>query len=236
MCIDMSRLIPAGSVALLLNSAYLVAAPSASIWYYLQVGLHPLLGITLALALVPRRFRRERTTGPLAATGLGTLAVGLLLGLTVVVLGATRQYAVVLHAHIAASTLGAALLLAHVWRTTTGTTRRIWTVRAGLIALVAAGVATPMLRATRDAEWQQAYRIENPTRPPASMAEEGAGQASPFAPSSATTNKMPSRHLRSMEQLGPPLLVVQQPVVSPVDRIHAGRGRHDAVEVVRRLS
>jgi len=50
MCIDMSRLIPAGSVALLLNSAYLVAAPSASIWYYLQVGLHPLLGITLALA------------------------------------------------------------------------------------------------------------------------------------------------------------------------------------------
>ena len=58
MCIDMSRLIPAGSVALLLNSAYLVAAPSASIWYYLQVGLHPLLGITLALALVPRRFRR----------------------------------------------------------------------------------------------------------------------------------------------------------------------------------
>ena len=68
MCIDMSRLIPAGSVALLLNSAYLVAAPSASIWYYLQVGLHPLLGIILALALVPRRFRRERTTGPLAAT------------------------------------------------------------------------------------------------------------------------------------------------------------------------
>ena len=184
----MSRLIPAGSVALLLNSAYLVAAPSASIWYYLQVGLHPLLGIILALALVPRRFRRERTTGPLAATGLGALAVGLLLGLTVVVLGATRQYAVVLHAHIAVSTLGAALLLAHVWRTTTGTTERIWTVRAGLIALVVAGVATPMLRAKRDAEWQQAYRIENPTRPPASMAEEGAGQASPFAPSSATTN------------------------------------------------
>ena len=59
----------------------------------------------------------------------------------------------------------------------------------GLIAVVAAGVTAPMLRATRDAEWRQAYRIENPT-PPARepMADEGAGAASPFAPSSATTN------------------------------------------------
>ena len=184
----MSRLILAGSVALLLNSAYLVAVPSASLPYYVQVGLHPLLGISLALALVPRRFRREWATGPLAATGLGVLAVGLLLGLMVVVLGATRQYAPVLHAHIAASALGAALLLAHVWRTTTGGAGRVWAVRAGLIAVVAAGVTAPTLRATRAAEWRQAYRIENPTRPPASMADEGAGAASPFAPSSADTN------------------------------------------------
>ena len=106
----------------------------------------------------------------------------------VVVLGATRQYALVLHAHIAASALGAALLLAHVWRTTTGDGGRVWAVRAGLIAVVAARVTAPMLRATRDAEWRQAYRIENPTRPPASMADEGAGAASPFAPSSADTN------------------------------------------------
>ena len=184
----MSRLILAGSVALLLNSAYLIAAPSASLWYYLQVGLHPLLGLTLAVALVPGRFRREWATGPLAATGLGALAVGLLLGLGVVVLGATRQYAPVLHAHIAASAFGAALLLGHVWRTTTGGAGRVWAIRFGLLAVVAAGVTAPMLRATRDAEWRQAYRIENPTRPPASMADEGAGPASPFAPSSATTN------------------------------------------------
>ena len=184
----MTRLILAGSVALLLNSAYLVAAPSASLWYYVNVGLHPLLGLTLALALVPRRFRRTWATGPLAAAGLIALAVGLLLGLTVIVLGATRQYAVVLQAHIAASMLGAALLATHVWRTTTGSAGRVWAVRASLIAVVAAGVAAPMLRLTRDAEWQQAYRIENPTHPPASMADEGAGAASPFAPSSADTN------------------------------------------------
>ena len=184
----MSRLILVGSVALLLNSAYLVAAPSASLWYYLHVGLHPLLGVALALALVPHVRRREWATGPLAATGLGALAVGLLLGVTVVVLGATRQHALLLQAHVATSAVGAGLLLAHAWRTTTGDAGRVWTARAGLIALLAAGVIAPMLRASRDAEHRQAYRIENPTRPPASMADEGAGSSSPFAPSSATTN------------------------------------------------
>ena len=177
-----------GFVALLLNSAYLVAAPSATLAYYVQVGLHPLLGLGLALALVPRRIRNTWTAGPLATTGLGTLGVGLMLGLMVVVLGATRQYAVVLQAHVAISVVGAALLLLHVWRTTTGDAGRVWAVRAALVAVVAAGVAAPMLRAARDAEWQQAYRIENPTHPPASMDMEGAGANSPFAPSSATTN------------------------------------------------
>ena len=184
----MSGLILAGFVALLLNSAYLVAAPSASLPYYVQVGLHPLLGIALALAFASRRTRRRWAAEPLGVTGLGVLAVGLLLGLTVVALGASRQYAPVLYAHITTSLVGALLLLGHVWRTTTGETGRVWTVRACLIAVVAGGVAAPMLRASRDAAWRQAYRIENPTAPPASMALEGGGAASPFAPSSATTN------------------------------------------------
>ena len=185
----MSRLILAGYVALLLNSAYLVAAPSASLAYYLQVGIHPLLGGALALALVPGMRQREWwATGPLALTGLGALAVGLVLGLTVVVLGATRPYAGVLQAHIATSVVGTVLLLTHVWRTTTGSPGPMWPVRTCLIAVLVAGLAAPMLRAARDAEWQLAYRIENPVRPPVSMTEEGGGPSSPFSPSSATTN------------------------------------------------
>ena len=43
------------------------------------------------------------------------------------------------------------------------------------------------------------------------------------------------RHLQGMELVGAPLLVVQQSVVSQVDRVHAGRRRHAAVEVVRGL-
>ena len=46
---------------------------------------------------------------------------------------------------------------------------------------------------------------------------------------------MPQGHLRPVELVDAPLLVVQQPVVPQVDRVHAGRRRDQALEVVRRL-
>ena len=46
---------------------------------------------------------------------------------------------------------------------------------------------------------------------------------------------LPQGHLRPVERVGPPLRVVQQPVVPQVHRVHAGRGGDEAVEVVRRL-
>ena len=44
---------------------------------------------------------------------------------------------------------------------------------------------------------------------------------------------VPPRHLRAVGLVRASFLVVQQPVVPPVHRVHAGRGRHPAVEVVR---
>ena len=49
-----SRLLFAGFVALLLNSAYLTAFADPSLWYFTNVVLHPLLGLTLAVALARR--------------------------------------------------------------------------------------------------------------------------------------------------------------------------------------
>ncbi len=46
---------------------------------------------------------------------------------------------------------------------------------------------------------------------------------------------LPQGDLRRVALLDAPLLVVQQPVVPQVDRVHAGHRRHPAVEVVRRL-
>ena len=184
----MSPLMLAGFIALLLNSACLVAVPSATIWYYANVGLHPVLGLLLALAVGRQVRRREWAAGPVATVGVWVLAGGLLLGLAVGVLGATRQYALLVQFHVATSVIGAVLLVPYLWRTTTCAPRRVWVVRACVIGVVAAGLTAPLLRASRDADRRQRYRIENPTRPPASMAEEGAGPTSPFAPSSANTN------------------------------------------------
>jgi Flp pilus assembly protein TadD len=55
------------------------------------------------------------------------------------------------------------------------------------VVLVAA-VAAATARVGREARWRAAYRIQNPTTPPATMDEEGAGADSPFFPSSANTN------------------------------------------------
>jgi tetratricopeptide (TPR) repeat protein len=184
----MPRLVFAGFIALLLNAAYLVAAPSASLWYYINVGMHPVLGGVLTLAIAIRLTRRLATPEPLFTIGLAVLAVGLLLGLIVAVLGATRQYAPLLQTHVATSILGAVIVAAHVWRTVSGAPGRVWAVRACLLSVLVAGLGAPLLRASRDAERQLRYRIENPSRSPASMTAESGDPGNPFAPSAATTN------------------------------------------------
>ena len=200
-----SRLVFAASVVLLLNSAYLVAAPSASLWYYINVAAHPLLGVAIALAVAPRIVRREWVGGRLAVAGAGGLGVGLLLGLIVLVLGATREYEPILYAHIATSALGAGLLIVHAWRRSASTGSGAWAVRACLLVAVAAGVAAPVVRSALDARWSRAFPLENPTEVPTVMAEEGAGAESPFFPSAAQTNTgglIPSDFFLTSESCG----------------------------------
>ena len=183
-----SRLTALGFIALLLTAAHLVAAPSASLAYFASVGLHPLLGLVLVGVLVREAWRRPWTGNVPAAAGVGLMAAGLSLGLAVAVLGATRQNAWLLQIHVVVSAAGAVLWGVHLWRTAGGTPTWTRAVRIGLVAAAAAGLSAPLLRAARDADWRETHRIENPVRPPATMAEEGAGASSPFAPSSATTN------------------------------------------------
>ena len=64
-----SLLFFAGCLLLLLNSAFLAAFPSATLWYYANVAIHPVLGIALTLFAVPRILSREWLGGPLLAAG-----------------------------------------------------------------------------------------------------------------------------------------------------------------------
>ncbi len=200
-----SRLVFAGCVALLLNTAYLVASPSASLWYYTNVIAHPLLGLAVALAAAPRLVRREWVAGPLALAGTGAVLAGLVLGLVVLVIGATRQYEPILYAHIATSVVGAGLLVVAAWRHTASLGSGVWVIRSGLVIVVVAAVAAPVVRSALDARWRQAFRIENPAEVPARMEEEGAGGESPFFPSSAETNTgglIPSTFFLTSETCG----------------------------------
>ena len=215
------RLLVAGFLVLLLNSAYLAALPSASLWYFANVALHPLLGFALAGVAGVVLLRRRWTPPPLCAAGLGVSAIGLLLGLGVMVVGATRAQRPILVAHVTVMVVGAALLAAHLWRVaaprasaasaaagnasagsdasgthdasaagnaSAGSGAAVRALRAGLAVALLAAVAAPFVRSAADAEWRRAHRIVNPTTPPATMQEEGAGPDSPFFPSSANTN------------------------------------------------
>ncbi|MCY4026502.1 MAG: hypothetical protein OXH75_09355, partial [Acidobacteria bacterium] len=110
------RLLVAGFLVLLLNSAYLAALPSASLWYFANVALHPLLGFALAGMAGFVLLRRRWTPAPLCAAGLGVSAIGLLLGVGVMVVGASRAQRPILVAHVTVMVVGAVLLAAHLWR------------------------------------------------------------------------------------------------------------------------
>src|SRR5262245_2806725 len=184
------RLISILLVVLSGNAAYLWAFSDPTLWYFVQVAIHPLLGLALAAAagwaLVTRRLR----PAALSSTAFLLLGGGLALGLAILALGATTRYRTIVDAHAIVSALGAALLAVSWWRTesrskTPGFRLALWT---GVVVLAAAAVAAVAVRSGRDSRSRAAYRIVNPKTPPLAMEQEGAGPKSPFFPSSSNTN------------------------------------------------
>ena len=184
------RLLFVGIVALLLNSAYLWAFADPTLWYFVQVALHPLLGLALGIVAVWLIATRRWSVDRPALAGVAISATGLLLGVAIIVLGATTPYRRLVLSHVVISAVGAALLIFHFWRTAPrlASTRRIGTVRAAAAVAIIGAIAAAVAHAGREARWRTAYRMENPATPPATMEKEGAGQDSPFFPSSANTN------------------------------------------------
>ena len=180
------RFAAAVSVALLLNTAYLIAFPTATLWYFANVVLHPLLGVAVAVALVFDARRRAWRMDPLVRTGVAVSGVGLVAGLGILVVGATTASRPLVYAHVVAAFGGVLLIGAHVWRVA-----RAWptvsTVRFSLVMIAFVLVAAPWARSWHESSWRETYRVANPTDVPLAMAEEGAGAESPFFPSSANT-------------------------------------------------
>ena len=214
-----SRVIFVGVVALLLNSAYLAGPADPSLFYVMNVLLHPVVGLILFALLARRLLLWSRAPRPpLGVAGVLTVAIGALLGVAVLVVGGTRPYRLVVHAHVALSVAGSTLLAIQAWRTASRQPRRAaaWSIRLALCGVLLAASAAVAARIERGAERREALRIQNPTIVPASMDAEGGGPKSPFFPSSADTNvrghhlrrlfpdqrdvrAVPPRHLRAME-------------------------------------
>jgi tetratricopeptide (TPR) repeat protein len=175
----------AGALLVLgIDSLYLAARASASLFYFANVGLHVVLGLAVALALgglVRRRWPSLGWTWRAAAAAFGAGAV---LGAVLLFSGATRPFRPVLYAHIALVALGALLALAAGLR---GVRPAKSAVRASATAAALLAVVAPGARVAADL-FPPRHEIANPALPPATMDGEGQGVHGPFFPSSAETD------------------------------------------------
>jgi len=177
-------------LVLILNSAYLAARADASPFYFANVGLHLLLGVALATAAALRFARQAGPRPPLAVGAAMLLGVATVLGLVLMVVGATRPHRGFLYAHIAFAVAGTLVLMLHAALQARRMADRrsrvqLW---AGLAIADAAILAGVVLAVKDRAEAPHRNVIVNPLAAPASMEGEGAGPKSPFFPSSAETN------------------------------------------------
>ncbi len=189
----LSGLAKAGGAGLVLTAAVLAAAPSASLWYVANVVVHPLLGLCLGWTALRWVWRAGWPPGPLPGLATGMAGGSLLSGVVVLGLAVGGRSEALLAAHVWVSVIGAALVGLWGWRVLAdrsgpGDHTSTQLARAGLLLLAAVAVAVPTARASWDTRWRQAHAFENPTRPPATMAEEGAGAGTALFPSSAQTS------------------------------------------------
>ncbi len=179
-------------LVLLVNTAYLAAYASPTIFYMANVLLHLGLGLAVAGGLVWLVMKNPevRRAFPVSAILFG---LALLAGLYLMIQGNVLANRWVFWAHVATAGLAVAALAPWVWRRANlddsleGTGwRRFKTAFAVCLALLVLWPAAAML--WRKANPNPSNRIKNPLIVPTSMQEEGGGPGSPFFPSSANTN------------------------------------------------
>jgi tetratricopeptide (TPR) repeat protein len=175
-------------IALAASAVYLYGFPSANIPYILVVLFHLLVGIFLTILLLPFLVRLLRTSTLGARFGWFLLAVGAVIGVTLIFTGTPLGMKWLLYSHILACLLGVTLL-AGSWLASRG-----WlgadgaqvALRRAALMVVVAGISVGTWW-YRTYAWNNAYRITNPAISPATMDDEGDGPQGKFFPSSAQT-------------------------------------------------
>ena len=182
----LTRFVGIAFLLLLVNTAYIAAFASPTVFYMANVLLHLLLGVVVAAAAAVLLVRRPDLRQGFAPAGLLFL-LALAAGLYLAVAGNVRANHRVLWAHVAAAAVGLAALLPWLWRRAG---ERDWPrfrhlFAAALALLVLLPAAASLYRRSHP---HPEDRIRNPMVVPAAMTDEGGGPKSPFFPSSAKTN------------------------------------------------
>jgi tetratricopeptide (TPR) repeat protein len=197
-------------LALLVNTAYIAALPSPTLFYMGNAVLHLALGLVLTVAVVVLWRRsapvaREAAEAsaarshaaaddlavrsPAGAATVWLLVLAAMAGVALAVAGNTTPHRWLLWTHIVAAAGAVIAGLVYFQRqaaTRGGAWRRLQ--RASVAAAVLLLVLPAAMITYRRLHPDPAMRIHNPTVVPASMSDEGGGPKSPFFPSSAKTN------------------------------------------------
>ncbi|HEX4566968.1 MAG TPA: multiheme c-type cytochrome, partial [Vicinamibacterales bacterium] len=194
----------AGTIVLLLNTGYIAAFATPSIFYMMNVLAHLVLGVVLAIGFAALLVRDRALRAPLAVSATA-FAIALGFAAYLVAFGNVHAHAWALRGHIIAAIVGVVALLPYALTTL----RRPESSRAfgvGVPAAAAFALILPVgVFAYARAHPASDARIVNPDSAPMNMDGEGGGPKSPFFPSSAKTNVggiIPSNFFMDSERCG----------------------------------
>ena len=230
-------------LVLLVNTGYVAAFSSATVFYMTNVLFHFGLGVVLSLVVIfTIGKRKDLLSGAPVAFGFFLLAFGF--GAALVYVGNVYANAWLLWSHIAAGALGVAALIPLVWKKAANpaeagcSSQRLHVALVMLVRFRPSRPHTarrfPIRTIASPIQCPHRYRLEGRRRTEVAVLPlVGQDQRRRHHPIEllhgfGDLRRVPQGHLRAVEELDAPLRVVQQPVLPEVDRVHAGRGRHAA--------
>ena len=192
-------------IILLVNTAYVAAFATPSVFYMTNVLIHLGMGLGLAIG-VAFQLRKDSTLLNGIPGALGLFGIAVLLGLFLVKAGNTTDNRWALWAHIGAAGLGLTAIIPYVWKRAKenggGWLRFKTAYQYALAFLVLLPIGSTLYQKSFP---DPTSRIRNSLTVPTAMQEEGAGPKSPFFPSSANTNVngiIPSNFFMDSEACG----------------------------------
>lgn len=170
---------------LLFNSAYLFSFGEPTFFYIFNVLLHVGLGIVLILPFSFYVHKQFKSVSKVGQTGMIGIAVGIISGGYLMIVGAITSYRWLLITHIVSVSAGCLLFSIHLLRDSdllNPSMRKVG------IALLIGIVLFPIgARLTQHYLPNATYLVKNPVLPPTSMYEEGGGTTGHFFPASVET-------------------------------------------------